>query len=155
MTLKEVLRTDEVVHLNLRNYCHVSPGTTVRDAVDCMRGKKAAVCVVVEDERPIGILSDRDVLRKVAAHPESWERPIEDYMTRNPVTISLDATAADALWLMDEKGVRNLPAVDKDGKLAGNMTYQSIINYLAGRYPTEILNLPPRPDQYPDQAEGG
>jgi hypothetical protein len=41
------------------------------------------------------------------------------------------------------------------GKVVGNMTHQAIINYLAARYPIEILNLPPRPDQIPEQVEGG
>jgi hypothetical protein len=35
------------------------------------------------------------------------------------------------------------------------MTHQSIIHYLASRYPVEVQNQPPRPDQFPRKAEGG
>jgi hypothetical protein len=56
---------------------------------------------------------------------------------------------------MDANHFRNLPAVDADGTIVGNMTHQSIINYLAARYPIEVLNQPPRPDQFPSKAEGG
>jgi CBS domain-containing protein len=102
-----------------------------------------------------GILTDRDVLRRVADHKDVWEKPVSSIMTANPITIDPAASAADALWLMDEKRIRNLPAVDGSGKVVGNMTHQAIINYLAARYPTEILNLPPNPNQFPDQVEGG
>jgi CBS domain-containing protein len=120
-----------------------------------MRQENVNVCLVVEQGALLGILTDRDVLRKVAGQNEVWDKPINSIMTQNPITIDPTASAADALWLMDEKRIRNLPAVDESGKVVGNMTHQAIINYLAARYPTEILNLPPNPNQFPDQVEGG
>ncbi|MCA9899094.1 MAG: CBS domain-containing protein, partial [Anaerolineales bacterium] len=78
-----------------------------------------------------------------------------DIMTANPVTVTPDTSAADALWLMDEKKFRNLPVVGRDGKIRGNMTHQAVISFLAARYPVEVLNRPPRPDQFPRKQEGG
>jgi CBS domain-containing protein len=103
----------------------------------------------------VGILTDRDVLRRVAEHQEVWENPVSSIMTPNPITIDPTASAADAILLMDEKRIRNLPAVDGSGKVVGNMTHQAVINYLAARYPNEILNLPPNPNQIAEQVEGG
>ena len=120
-----------------------------------MRGENVNVSLIMEHGTLVGILTDRDVLRRVAGQKEVWGQPINTIMTPNPITIDPTASAADALWLMDEKRIRNLPAVDGSGKVVGNMTHQAIINYLAARYPTEILNLPPDPDQIADQAEGG
>ena len=110
---------------------------------------------MAHDDHLIGIFTVRDVLRKVVSEPTTWDKPVDDVMTPDPITITLEASAADALWLMNEKRIRDLPALDNSGKIVGNMTNQTIINYLAARYPTDILNLPPRPDQFPDQVEGG
>jgi CBS domain-containing protein len=76
-------------------------------------------------------------------------------MTAKPITIQPDSSAATALSMMDDNHFRNLPAVDTAGQIVGSMTHHSIINYLATRYPVEILNQPPRPDQFPKKAEGG
>ena len=56
---------------------------------------------------------------------------------------------------MDDHHFRNLPVVDDQGRIVGDMTYAAIIHYLAARYPVEVLNRPLRPEQYSDEAEGG
>jgi CBS domain-containing protein len=155
MDLKEDLRTEQVNHMDLSGFCFVESGSKIRQVVENMRQENVNVCLVVEQGALLGILTDRDELRKVSCKNEVWDKPINSIMTQNPITIDPSASAADALWLMDEKRIRNLPAVDESGKVVGNMTHQAIINYLAARYPTEILNLPPNPNQFPDQVEGG
>lgn len=155
MNLKEDLLTEQVSHLDLTGFCQVETGAAVRAVVEKMRQENVNVCLVMDQGHLVGILTDRDVLRRVAEHYEVWNKPVRAIMTPNPITIDPAASAADALWLMDEKHVRNLPAVDGAGRVVGNMTHQAIINYLAARYPNEILNLPPNPDQIPDQVEGG
>jgi CBS domain-containing protein len=155
MDLKEEMRSERVSHLDLSGFVMVNSGTPVRAIISLMQQEGAKVCLVTRDEQLVGIFTVRDVLRKVVSEPASWDKPIDDVMTPDPITITLEASAADALWLMNEKRIRDLPALDNSGKIAGNMTNQTIINYLAARYPTDILNLPPRPDQFPDQVEGG
>lgn len=155
MSLRDELKSEQVDHLDLTNFSQVRSGTSVKDVVSRMRKDGVNVCLIVEGGRLLGIFTDRDVLHKVVATPETWNEPIDSIMTPEPISISTDAAAADALWLMDEKSIRHLPAVDDSGNLAGNMTHQTIIGYLAGRYPIEILNLPPQPEQYPEQVEGG
>jgi CBS domain-containing protein len=155
VNLKEELQTQLVGNMNLSKYCVGGPDIPVREAVANMRKRHVSVCLIVEDERLVGILTDRDVLRRVADHPETWDRPVRAVMTPDPITIPPDASAADALWLMDEKQIRDLPALGRDGEIVGNMTHQAVVTYLASRFPIEILNLPPEPDQYPDRPEGG
>lgn len=155
MDLKEDLRTEQVNHMDLTSFCFAESGSTIRQVVEDMRQKNVNVCLIVKEDDLVGILTDRDVLRHVPGHNEIWDKPINSIMTPDPITIDPTASAADALWLMDQNKIRNLPAVDSSGKVVGNMTHQAIINYLAGRYPTEIINLPPNPNQFPDQVEGG
>jgi CBS domain-containing protein len=103
----------------------------------------------------LGIFTERDVLSRVASAPETLDGPVDAVMTAEPITITPGASAASALWLMDDHHFRNLPVVDDEGRLLGDMTYGAIINYLAARYPVEVLNRPARPEQYPTKAEGG
>lgn len=155
MSLKEELMNERVSHLDLSGFCQIASGTAVRDALTAMRQNKTNVCLVTRDGSLTGIFTERDVLTKVATTPEKLDVPVDDIMTANPITVAPDSSAADALWLMDEKKFRNLPVVSQSGQILGNMTHQAVISYLAARYPVEVLNRPPRPDQFPQKQEGG
>lgn len=155
MSLEQELQTEQVSHLDLSGFCKVASGTAVNDTLAQMRSEKQNVCLVTDKSRLVGILTDRDVLRKVAANAATLAQPVDEIMTRNPVTVSPETAAAKALWLMDEKHFRNLPVVNNDGTIVGTMTHQSIVSYLAARYPIEVLNQPPIPNRFPNESDGG
>lgn len=155
MSLEQELQAEKVAHLDLSGFCQIDSGTSVRETLERMRQAGHNVALVVQDSKLIGVFTDRDVLRKVATEPERWDRPIDEVMTAGPITVPPDTSAAEALWLMDDRHFRNLPVVGLDGTIMGNMTYRAIVGYLAGRYPVEVLNRPLRPDQFPRRAEGG
>ena len=155
MGLKEELRAQSVTHLDLSDYCVAASGTSVREVVGLMRDERVNVCLITSGGRLTGILSERDVSQKIADAPHLWDEAVDLVMTPEPVTIGLDASVADALWLMNEKNIRSLPTVRESGEIAGNMTYRALIDYLAARYPIEVLNLPPRPDQVAENVDGG
>lgn len=155
MSLKEELKSERVSHLDLSKFCQVVSGTAVRAALSEMRQSKTNVCLITKGGALAGILTERDVLTKVATTPANLDLPVDNIMTANPITVTPDTSAADALWLMDERQFRNLPVVGRDGKIKGNMTHQAVIRFLAARYPVEVLNRPPRPDLFPRKQEGG
>jgi predicted transcriptional regulator len=155
MSLKEELQAEQVSHLDLSKFCQLAAGTLVRDALAKMRDTGSPVCLVMDDGRLAGIFTERDVLQKVASVPETWEQPVETTMTADPVTVSPDLSAADALRMIDKHHFRSLPVIDGNGHISGTMTHRAIIDFLATRYPTEVLNRPPRPGQFPRKAEGG
>ena len=155
MTLEQELQAENVSHLDLSGFSQVASGTTIRETIARMRAGRHNVCLVTAEDKLVGIFTDRDVLRKVVANPEVLDNPIDSVMTRNPITIKPDASAATALRLMDDNHFRNVPAVDADGTVVGSMSHLAIVNYLATRYPIEVQNQPPRPDQFPRKAEGG
>lgn len=159
MSLESELRQERVAHLDLSDFSSVTSGTSVRDALAKLRADGHNVCLITDESgggsQLKGIFTDRDVLRKVVGSPETLDAAIDTVMTENPITIPPNASAADALKLMDDNHFRNLPAVDANGNIVGDMTHQSIIAFLADRYPVEILNLPPQPDRFPRKAEGG
>ncbi len=155
MSLKQELEREKVSDLDLSEFCQVAPGTAVSEAIKKMQATQSKVCLVTQDKHLKGILTDRDVLRKIAVNTATFSKPVESVMTKDPVTINPTTTAAYALWLMDDKHFRNLPVVDRTGNVVGNMTHQAVINYLAARYPVEVLNRPNNPDNFPNKPEGG
>ena len=132
----------------------VVDGPTVAQG-QAMRGAGGRTALIVRDGELIGIFTERDVMRRVAGTPEMLDGPIDAVMTPRPITILPDTSAADALWLMDDHHFRNLPVIDRQGHILGDMTHAAIIQYLAARFPVEVLNRSPRPDQYPSKPEGG
>ena len=180
MNLQTELKSERVSYLDVSDFSKVAVGTSVRDTLAQMRADRQVVCLVTDDKRVgppsetksdsatmpknredapcdqlVGIFTERDVMRKVIDVPDMLDRPVEEVMTPDPITVGPDASAANALRLMDENHFRNLPIVDKSGRLLGNMTYQAIIQYLADRYPVEVLNRPIDPERFPHRAEGG
>lgn len=155
MNLKEVLKTEQVRHLDLSRYCRIESGTPVREALAAMRAERASAALITKDGALAGIFTERDVMRRVVDVPETLDGPVDAVMTTKVITVLPDTAAADALWLMDDHHFRNLPVIDRQGQIIGDMTHAAIIGYLAQRYPIEVLNRPPRPDQYPLKPEGG
>ena len=170
MSLQTDLKSEKVSHLAVSGFAQVGLGTSVRDTLARMRADRRVVCLVVEEgaaaggggqaedsrqTRLVGIFTERDVMRKVIDVPGMLERPVDEVMTTDPITVGPDASAADALRLMERNHFRNLPIVDGSGRLLGIMTHQAIIDYLADRYPVEVLNRPIDPERFPRKAEGG
>lgn len=155
MTLESELRSEHVSHLDLSGFSTATGETSVRDVVAKMRAEKHNVCLITQTNKLVGIFTDRDVLTKVIDQPDMLDEPIATVMTTNPVTVTADMSAADALQLMQKGHFRNLPVLDSNGNILGDMTHQSILDYLAARYPIEVLNLPPDPHRFPRKPEGG
>ena len=155
MNLKDELSREQVSHLDLSGFCEVAADSSLRHALAELRSSGHNVCLVTENGRLVGIFTDRDVTTKVASGNLALDTAITEIMTPNPVTIPPSISAAEALSLMDRKNVRNLPVVNDRGEIAGTMTHRTIVRFLANRYPTVVLNLPPRPGQYADRVDGG
>lgn len=155
MSLESELRRERVSHLRLSGFTAVPAGTSVRDALGRMRSESNTVCLITAERSLTGIFTERDVLRRVADAPGVLDGPIDAVMTADPISVGPEASAAVALGLMDKHHIRNLPVVDASGQIVGSMTHMAVIDWLASRYPVEVLNRPPEPERFPRKAEGG
>jgi len=112
------------------------PQDTLVDAARQMRSRRIGNVVVVEERegrrRPVGILTDRDlVTRSLALEPDALEsQRVGDAMTERPVTITEDALLADALQKMRAHAVRRLPIVGADGELTGIIAFDDVLDLL-------------------------
>jgi CBS domain-containing protein len=137
MSLEQDLRGEQVSHLDLSDFTLVEIGTSVRTTVSKMRSEQHHCAIIMDRSELLGIFTDRDILRKIANAPDTWTRPIEDFMTPTPYSVKNTASADRVLHLMDEKKFRNVPVMNEDGTVLGNITHYTIIKYLADRFPEQ------------------
>jgi CBS domain-containing protein len=111
-------------------------------AARMMRERNVGCLVVVEPagaiggEKPIGVLTDRDIVTVVVARGTDPRGVIvDDVMTRNPVSVSANSSLDDALQRMRSGGVRRVPVVDERGRLAGILALDDIFEHMAERAP--------------------
>jgi CBS domain-containing protein len=108
----------DIVHH--QNPLTLSPSATVKQACCAMRERRVgAVLVVDEAARLIGIFTGRDAVSRVLAEGKSPTKTLlRDVMTADPVTMTRDKTAIEALRLMWDGGFRHIPLVEA-GDLVG------------------------------------
>jgi CBS domain-containing protein len=101
----------------------VGKDATVLEALNIMIEARVGAAVVLDEGRPTGIFTERDVMMKVvvAGRNAATTRVVE-VMTSPVQPIRYDAEVADALQLMVDRHFRHLPVVDADGKMLGMLS---------------------------------
>jgi CBS domain-containing protein len=116
---------------------HVS----VREVLQLLIEKKVGALPVVEDGRLVGIISERDYIRKVALSNElSLESPVEKIMTTHVLFVRPDQTLDDCMALMTDKRVRHLPVLDGD-KLVGIISIGDLVKNIISHQQFMIAQL--------------
>jgi CBS domain-containing protein len=139
----------------------MAPGATLGDCLRAIQstGTGDSVFITDADGRLKGVLTERDIFGRLVgpdvASGVDLDAPVEEYMTTDPHTLQLSQSVRDALELMQSSRYRNIPVIDEDRQLVGVVRQVDILKFLAESFPEELLNLPPRPHQRMEQAEGG
>lgn len=108
-----------------------SPEDNVLHAALLMREKKIGAVVMVDEDRPIGILTDRDILLRVMTDgKDASTTKIRDVMTKNPFLVSEGIGIWELIQTMKKNAVRRYPVVSGDGKLVGIITMDDLIELL-------------------------
>lgn len=99
----------------------VAPGATVADAARLLSEKRIGAIVVSDDGKvPLGILSERDIVRELGKRGASvLDLPISELMTRKLVTCTIRDDALDILDRMTQGRFRHLPVVNDAGEMVG------------------------------------
>src|ERR1700754_2736673 len=122
---------------------------TVATAAWMVRERNVGSVVVVEPagtagggERPVGMLTDRDIVTAVVVREtDPREVPVEDVMTRHPVTVWSTATIEETLLRMRNGAVRRVPVVDERGRLAGILALDDIFEHISTRPVTPLASI--------------
>ncbi len=111
---------------------NVSADTSVLDAVRTMQRAKSGACVVLDNNKLVGIFSERDLmLRVVAAGLDPDKTAVREVMTTSLKTLTTEAGSSEALELMVSLHIRHLPIVEKDGSLAGLLSVRNLLRHHA------------------------
>ncbi|MGE5555424.1 MAG: cyclic nucleotide-binding/CBS domain-containing protein [Methanocella sp.] len=125
----------------------IEPSKTVFEAAQIMTEKGLSCLIVVIKAFPVGILTERDIVRRIVAKRASPDTKITEAMTKNLITVEPETSLREAARIMSTNKIRRLPVL-KQNKLVGivvasdfvrnagkKTTVEEILDAL-GRYPT-------------------
>jgi CBS domain-containing protein len=102
-----------ILQLKGGNVWTTTPDTTVYDALLIMADKDIGALLVMENDKMVGIISERDYARKVILQGKaSKSTKVSEIMTRDVLTIYPDQTVEEAMEIMGRKHIRHLPVVE-------------------------------------------
>jgi CBS domain-containing protein len=97
----------------------VSRSTTAQDAARAMEQADVGSLPVVEGERVVGMVTDRDIALRVVAQGKSADTPVGDIASSEIVSVRPEQELDEALRVMARYQVRRVPVVEQDGRLIG------------------------------------
>ena len=108
------------------------PDDSAADAIRKMLESNIGSIVVCEENVPVGIFTERDVMRMAGEGADFERTPLTQAMTPRPLTIGAGDNILDAAQLMAARKLRHLPVVE-DGNLVGIVSMRDVFGYLAER----------------------
>jgi len=112
----------------------------MREVVKLLHVKRFSSLVIVDGQKPIGIITERDMVSILADlfEDDTWaDLPVEDFMTSPIISVGDDITLFEAVGISRAKSIRHIPVVDDEGHLVGLLTQSDIIN---GYYKSSLDN---------------
>ncbi len=129
-----------IKNVSRKNVVTASPDTPVKEIAKLMRDRNVGSVIIVEENRPVGIVTDRDITIRVLGNDQPAEIPVKNIMTENPVTLKEDEGIFEALERIKDFGVRRFPVVDNKGNLTGIVTVDDFV-YLLGKEMSDIASI--------------
>ena len=139
----------KVKDIMTKDVVSVNVGSSVFEAAELMCQNQLGCLVVVDGEVPVGIVTERDIVRRVVAKRLPLETKISEVMSTTLITVDPDASLKEAARLMSTNKIRRLP-VSKDNKLVGIVVAADFVRNLGkksiseeiieamGRYPSTL-----------------
>jgi CBS domain-containing protein len=132
--------TKTIRDLMTKNPCAIDADKPVAYAAEMMRDEDVGLAPIVEGQKLIGTLTDRDIaIRVVAEGKDPQSTNVRDVMTSRLVTVDPDQDLDEALRLMAQNQVRRLPVVEEDGKLAGVVAQADVAKHASDSQTGEVV----------------
>ncbi len=133
--VKDILKSKKVGILT------IAPDATVLAAIQLMAEKNVGSLLVVEGDKLVGIITERDYSRKVIlAGKSSSNTLVKEIMTQKLVVIQPSSTIEECMVLMIENSVRYLPVIE-DGRAIGVISIGNVVNTIISEQNIVINNL--------------
>ena len=153
MILREILSSARVGQLALEAVPILPPSESVREAASQMRSHSHGSALIVENNKLVGVFTERDLLRWLA-EDRALDSPVSGAMTPDPKTVTPDETLLDCIGFLDQGGYRRLPVVQQDGTPVGIIDVKDIVHYFVEYFPAAVYNQASRERQTTSDREG-
>ena len=120
-----------------RNVVTAGPEEALAGIARRMQDHNVGTIVIVEDRRPVGIITDRDLALALGARGLSPQAPVREVMTRHVRAVPEDTGVFTATRFIQDRKVRRLPVVDREDRLVGLVSLDDLLRWLA----RELSNL--------------
>jgi len=145
---REIRRNSMLREIINRNPVCVTSDMTARDMADLMEIHNVGSVIVLQEGKPVGIVTDRDlVIRCLSKNRDSNLCTASDIMTRAPRTMKETDGLYDCIRVMREAQIRRMPIVDEEGTITGIITFDDILSMLT----KELADLTTSSMQVPDE----
>jgi CBS domain-containing protein len=104
----------------------VTPDTSAREAARIMKNEDTGIVPIVESDRLVGVITDRDLTLQIVAEGGNAETPVAQIAAKELVTVDPQQSLEEAARLMAEHQVRRLPVVEEDGRLVGILAQKDL-----------------------------
>ena len=136
MTIERLLATREGPIVT------IAPDRPVREALARMAERRIGALPVVDGDRPLGVFSERDLLRCVNERGAAvLDQPVSEVMTAPAVTVTADTGVLVALSLMTRRRIRHLPVVEADGTMRNFISIGDLVKFRMDRIEAEAESL--------------
>lgn len=132
----------------------INSDRSVREAVELMQKMRFGCVAVTEEEKLVGIFTERDVLTKIAGKANLESLKVKDVMTPEPESFQPDDSIAFVLNAMHVGGYRHVPVIDEGGRPLAIVSVKDIVGFIIDHFAEDVLNLPPEPMRKTEQREG-
>ena len=132
---------NEILHQKATTIWCVPPETTVFEAIQIMADKNIGALLVTEQDKLIGILTERDYTRKVALKGKSSKQTaVKEIVSGEVIHVSPGHTVEDCMRLMTDHRVRHLPVLE-GSRIVGIVSIGDLVNWTISAQNTTIHQL--------------
>jgi CBS domain-containing protein len=122
----------KVRDLMVREIIKMKSDESIEEAIKILHERHVGSVVITDNEgKCIGIFTERDAIRAIATKVP-FNKPLQEVMTKNVLTIWEGASFSEAKQLYKTHGIRHIPVVDEQGYLVGLLSVRSILDELIG-----------------------
>lgn len=129
--VKDVMKT---------NIVSIDSSKTIKEAACMMDDSNVGCVIITKDSTPVGILTERDFVKRVAAQNKDLSSPLSDVMSSPLTTINSDETVWEAAEKMKQNSIHKLPVID-DNKVTGIITTTDLVEICSMGSDSSMRNI--------------
>ena len=120
----------------------IAPSATVYEALQVMADKGVGALLVMQSDKLVGMISERDYARKIILTGRSSKSTaVSDIMSAPARTVSMETTVDDVMRIMTDHRIRHLPVLDANGKVSGVVSVGDLVKWIITSHEQTIQQL--------------